>query len=98
GNERVLRRVQQLAQRKADGEDEGKHLETVERPAEVRSDEGFPLRPVERAIPRRRPDDAGVVHDSLPCNIRFAAGVVFCFWLRSRLATWVKQRASGSSS
>ncbi len=38
GNEFVLRRVEQLVQRRADREDEGEDLKSVERPAQVRRD------------------------------------------------------------
>src|SRR5262249_42153487 len=38
-------------QRGADGENEGEHLETIERPPQVGCDQCFPLRPVERSVP-----------------------------------------------
>src|SRR3984893_15327957 len=43
--------VKELVQCRANGENKRKHLETVERPPEVRGDQRFPLRPVQRAIP-----------------------------------------------
>jgi len=54
GDERVLRRIQELMQRNADGEDEREHFESVEGPAEVRGGERLPLRAVQRAIPGPR--------------------------------------------
>src|SRR5262249_42180946 len=70
GNELVLGRVQELVQGRADGEDHRKDLEAVEGPSEVRGDQCFPLRRIERAIPWRRPRrrlmGAGFAHLSLP--------------------------------
>jgi hypothetical protein len=53
-------------QRHADGEDECEHFETVESPAEVRSDKRLPLRAVERPIPGRRRDGDELGHHLLP--------------------------------
>jgi hypothetical protein len=61
----MLRGVEQLMQRHADGEDQREHFKTVKDPAEVRGDERFPLRAVERAIPGRRRDDGGFAHHCL---------------------------------
>src|SRR5262249_48941408 len=55
-----------LMQRDADGEYQGEHFETVERPPEVRGDKGLPLRPAERAIPWRGRDGCEFAHDSPP--------------------------------
>src|SRR5262245_52103789 len=52
-------------QRDSNGEDEREDFKAVEGPAEVRGDERFPLRAVERAIPRRRREDGGFAHDVL---------------------------------
>src|SRR5262249_33405344 len=65
-DERILGRVQELMQRNAHGENECEHFETVERPSQIRGHKRFPLRPVERAIPRRRLESADFAHDPLP--------------------------------
>jgi hypothetical protein len=50
---RVLRRIQQLTQREADGQEQREDLETVKRPAEVRGDQHLPLRAAQGAVPRQ---------------------------------------------
>src|SRR5262249_44175381 len=66
GDERILGRVQELMQGNAHGENECEYFETVERPSQIRGHKRFPLRPVERAIPRRRLESADFAHDPLP--------------------------------
>ena len=63
---RILGRVQELMQGNADSENECEYFETVERPSQIRGEKRFPLRPVERAIPWRRPESADFAHDLLP--------------------------------
>ena len=48
----VLRWIEQLTQRKADGEEDCVDLETVEQPAEIGCEEHSPLLAAERAVPR----------------------------------------------
>src|SRR5262249_7038540 len=72
GNSRVFGGIQELVQRDPDGENEREHFETVERPPEVRSDQCLPLRPIERAIPRRMPEKCKFAHGS-PLRCPWAA-------------------------
>src|SRR5262249_57681947 len=72
GDARIFGRVQELMERNAHGENKREHFETVERPAEVRGDKRFPLRPVERAIPWRSFESADFAHDALPTCARHA--------------------------
>jgi hypothetical protein len=67
-NQWILARVEQLPQRSSDSKDQGENLEAVERPAEVRGEERFPMHAVERAIPRQGPDRAGFPHQTLLCE------------------------------
>ncbi len=61
-----MRRIQELMQRNADGEDEREHFEPVEGPAEVRGGERLPLGAVKRAIPGRRGGGGEFSHHLLP--------------------------------
>src|SRR6516164_149061 len=77
GNAPILGWVEEFVQRGADGENEGKHLETVERPPQVRRDQRFPLRLIERLVPPRSASCAQFAHTSLP-NLSQLARVRLC--------------------
>src|SRR5262249_2169906 len=65
GGGRLFGRGQELMGGNPPRGKKGEHLETTERPTAGCAGEGFPLRPVERAIPWRRFESADFAHDPL---------------------------------